>query len=64
MKTATAKPLPVDEKLRVHMGSEYMDAHTFLTQTTRAQRVKVSDETFHGSNASDFGAEPAAEVSE
>jgi hypothetical protein len=54
MKTATAKPLPATEELRAHMGSEYMDARTFLLQATK--RVKVSDETFHGSNASDFGA--------
>ena len=37
------------------MGSEYMDARTYLTQATRAPRVKESDETFHGSNDSDYG---------
>ena len=37
------------------MGSEYMDARTYLTQPTRPPRVKASDETFHGSNDSDYG---------
>jgi hypothetical protein len=32
-----------------------MDARSYLTQPVRAQLVKESDETFHGSNDSDYG---------
>jgi hypothetical protein len=60
MKTATA-PKPVVEEAPASMGSEYMDARSFVTQWTKAPRVKVSDQTFHGSNASDFGVEPVSE---
>jgi hypothetical protein len=38
-----------------NLGSEYMDARSYLTQPVRAQLVKESDETFHGSNDSDYG---------
>ncbi len=38
------------------MGSEYMDAKTYLKQPTR---VKPSDPSFHGSNESDFGSTAA-----
>ncbi len=44
-----------DPPASANMGSEYMDAQTYLTQPTRAQLVKESDETFHGSNDSDYG---------
>lgn len=37
-----------------HMGSEYMDARSYLKQPVRAPRVKDSDPTFHGSNESEF----------
>jgi hypothetical protein len=49
------KPAKEDRETASHLGSEYMDARTYLTQPPRAPRVKTSDETFHGSNDSDFG---------
>ncbi len=45
---------------RPHMGSEYMDAQTYLAQRPRvrslgAGRKKQKNEPQHGSNDSDFG---------
>lgn len=45
---------------RPHMGSEYMDAQTYLAQRPRVKslgvnRKKTNNEPQHGSNDSDFG---------
>ena len=56
MKPAPAKTLTkTDDPTVAHLGSEYTDARSYLKQVPRAPRVKTSDETFHGSNDSDFG---------
>jgi hypothetical protein len=56
MKPSEAATPPSEDGPAVpNMGSEYMDARSYLTQPTRAQLVKESDETFHGSNDSDYG---------
>jgi hypothetical protein len=59
MKSATTPIAPDAESTPVpsHMGSEYMNARNWIAQTPR---VKDSDETFHGSNDSDFGTEKLA----
>jgi hypothetical protein len=54
MKPAKEDP-PGNATTSLHLGSEYMDAQSYLKQPPRAPRVKTSDETYHGSNDSDFG---------
>jgi hypothetical protein len=54
---APATPAPEDAASTPYMGSEYMDARSYLTHPTRPPRVRTSDKTFHGSNESDFGSE-------
>ena len=49
-----------------HMGSEYMDARTYLAQQPRgrspgAGRHRATSEPQHGSNDSDFGAADQAQ---
>jgi hypothetical protein len=53
---ATASPAPEVTPSTPYMGSEYMDARSYLTHPTRP-RVRTSDKTFHGSNESDFGSD-------
>ena len=60
MKSVTAKKRE-NAETRPHMGSEYMDAQTYLSQPARARslgatRKKAKNQPQHGSNDSDFGA--------
>lgn len=60
MESVTAKKGESAET-RLHLGSEYMDAQTYLAQPSRvrslgASRKKAKNEPQHGSNDSDFGA--------
>ncbi len=58
MKSANpATPTGRDPSTTARLGSEYMDAQSYLTQPTRAPKVQESDPTFHGSNDSDFGSD-------
>jgi hypothetical protein len=58
MKPSLAKDQPVVDDLQAdsHMGSEYMNARTYLTQVAKESQVRQKQaEIHHGSNESDFG---------
>lgn len=55
MRTKPLENEPADDARPArHMGSEYMDARSYLDQRARQRRVAPSDETWHGSNESHF----------
>ena len=60
MNTPNARPLaPVDENELPRMGSEYVDARTYLASTGKvlgpSGRTKPRKTKLHGVNDSDFG---------
>jgi hypothetical protein len=55
MQPATLPSDTTDDAVPTGLGSEYMDARSYLAQPERPRPVVESGPGFHGSNESDFG---------